>query len=511
VADVAALAVPGNRDELVSGLGRWLPRQRWFAGKARSLAGVEVADVVLWEGASVTVVGLLCDVAFTDGHHERYQVPLTDAPADADDRWVAVIGRAVRAADATAVPAAARLLAEVTLSPKGLITRAGATVVGRPVSDRDESGNGEGLGPARRLSAEQSNTSIIYGDRLILKLFRRLEPGINPDVEITRALTRAHFPHVPAQHGALELAAPDGSMTTLAVLSDFVAGGREGWELAVNEVIRLRDSPVGCALEDPTLHDALADLGRAVASMHTALRAAFGSRPATREDVVGWGADMRAQLDRVCATAERLAPEAAAAMLGRRSRLEARLEALLSGAIGGELVRIHGDLHLGQVLADADGRWQILDFEGEPVRSLEERRAPSAALRDVAGMLRSFDYAAATGGVGGSGPPHGPRGVGGSGPPHGPGGVGGAEDGALPEAVAAWRDEARRRFLDGYFAEAAGGGFLPEQEQVVAAQLALFELDKAVYELGYELANRPHWIAVPIGGMLRVLDSAAPG
>jgi maltokinase len=476
VADLAALAGRDGRAELASALAGWLPDQRWFAGKARTLAGVVVADAVLLEAGGQQVIDVVIDVAFDDGHRERYQVPL----AEAGQAPAAVEVGGLRAADATALPWAARLLAEATASSEARLSETGATVTGHPVT-----WGALRLGPARRLSAEQSNTSVVYGNDLILKLFRRLEAGVNPDVEVTRALTEAGFEHVPAQHGALELIAPDGSATALAVLSDFVAGGREGWELATAEVARLRDSPVGCALEDPVLHDALADLGRAVAGMHRALRSAFGARPLAAEDVAGWAPAMRTQLEGVVATAARLAPEAAAAVLERRGQLAARLDELLSTADGGELVRIHGDLHLGQVLLDPAGRWQLLDFEGEPVRSLAERRAPSAALRDVAGMLRSFDYAAASLAV----------------------------DGAVPEPVGRWRDDARRRFLEGYLDEARGvttadaAGWLPADDRAIRAQLALFELDKAVYELGYELANRPRWVPVPVKGILRVLDS----
>ena len=192
---------------------------------------------------------------------------------------------------------------------------------------------------------------------------------------------------------------------------------------------------------------------------------------------------MRAQADEVFATAERRAPDAAGTVLRRRDDVIARLDRLSDEKATGPLTRIHGDLHLGQVLLDAGDRWQLLDFEGEPAKPLEERRALNAPLRDVAGMLRSFDYAAASGS--------------------------GGDLAHVPEAAAQWRDIARSRFLDAYLEAAAGTEVLPDNDASVVAQLEAFELDKAIYELGYELANRPTWIPIPVGGITRVLDHQA--
>ncbi|MEX0660113.1 MAG: 1,4-alpha-glucan branching protein GlgB, partial [Egibacteraceae bacterium] len=344
-----------------------------------------------------------------------------------------------------------------------------AGVVGRPVE-----GGAVTIGEPRRMSAEQSNTSIVFGEELILKVFRRIETGVNPDVEVTRALTERGFTGVPRQHGALELVGAGGMGTALTVLSDFVAGGREGWALAVDDVARA----------DPqrsTVLPAVETLGAAIAAMHDTLAAAFGAVPAT-DGAGSWVTDMRAQAERVLDTASRVASAVAAPVLERQEELRARLHDLGPAAASGMAIRIHGDLHLGQVLADAQGRWQLLDFEGEPSRSLAERRRPNPPLRDVAGMLRSFDYAAATGNIGGP---------------------------LTPESVA-WRDEARRRFLDGYLGALVRQDLLPEDVEVWN-QLAAFELDKAVYELGYELANRPAWVPIPIGGIQRVLNRPTSG
>ena len=460
-------AIP-DRAELAAALAAWLPSQRWFAGKARTLRTVTLPDVAAVAGSGGTrLLDVLADVDFTDGHTERYQVPLAAPTADIPASLV--VGDS-GLADATAVAPAARLLAQLTLSPKKHRTDAGATVVGRPVDGQDVT-----LGDPRRLSAEQSNTSVVYGDSHILKVFRRVETGVNPDVAVTRALTEHGFGNVPRQHGALELLSGQGSATALAVLSDFVAGGQEGWALAVTDVARRADP--GSSPFLPTL----TDLGAAIATMHDTLAAAFGTGRAPG-DAATWMTGMREQAERVLATAARLAPGAARPVLERRGELLARLAQLAPHTAEGAAIRIHGDLHLGQVLRDPRGSWQILDFEGEPSRSLAERSTPSAPLRDIAGMLRSFDYAAATAAVGGP----------------------------LPPESEAWRDAARQRFLDGYLATVDRERLLPA-DTALHAQLAAFELDKAIYELGYELANRPTWVPIPVGGILRVLDDPTPG
>jgi trehalose synthase-fused probable maltokinase len=259
------------------------------------------------------------------------------------------------------------------------------------------------------------------------------------------------------------------------VLSDFVQGGQEGWALATADVAR----SVAGGAHDPARVERFAALGRAIADMHGALSRTLGWREAMPDDVTHWVETMHRQLRTVLATAERRAPEQAAPVLQRRDDIVDRIDRLSDDKATGPLTRIHGDLHLGQVLLDADGNWMLLDFEGEPAKSLQERRALNAPLRDVAGMLRSFDYAAAAGS--------------------------GGDLSAVPPVAEVWRDEVRQAFLSAYLDEAAQHDVLPH-DTAVDAQLDAFELDKAVYELGYELANRPGWVPIPVGGITRVLD-----
>jgi len=473
---LADLAGPAQHGAVAAMLLPWLPRQRWFAGKARSVATVSVHDEILLHGDDTVVLDALVDVEFDDGHRERYQVPLAAAAACSAQASPVGAVAGLDLVDATTDPDAARLLASLACDQTARLTGLGGRVSGRPGAG-DEALD---LPQPEVLRGEQSNTSVIFGQRAIVKLFRRLEPGQNPEVEITRALTWQGFPNAPRQLGALLLDDADGTSTDLAVLAEFVAGGRDAWRLATDDVARLVESPVACAMADSWLLERLGALGAAVADMHAALRDTLGSRPASPGDAARWVADMRQQVERVLATASARAAGTAAAVLQRRDELLERLTRLAHGGGDGMLTRTHGDLHLGQVLLDRHDRWQLLDFEGEPARSLAERRALHPPLRDVAGMLRSFDYAAAAGS--------------------------GGDLSAVGEAAAAWRDDARRRFLDAYLITAADHGLLPSDPDLVTTQLDAFELDKAVYELGYELGNRPAWAAIPVGGILRVLD-----
>jgi len=467
-----------RRGDVATAVAALLPSRRWFAGKARTVREVDVADVAVVD-ADVAI--LLVTVRYAAGTDERYQLPVTSrVPADvAEAEVVARLGDAVLV-DATAVQEGALAIAGLAASGERITTIAGRTVTG------SWEGGAELARPVRRMGVEQSNTSVVFGDRVVLKVLRRLEEDENPEVELTRALTRAGCDHVPAFRGAVSLQAHGGRVTTLAVLSDFLAGAREGWDLATQEAAALAaGGPRGGGGEPSGLSGRARDLGAAVEAVHAALQQALGAQHAAPSAAAAGVDAMRAQLDRVLAVAAARAPGPTAPVLAARERIAAALGAAAHVTDPGPLLRIHGDLHLGQVLLDAGGRWQVLDFEGEPARPLAERRAPASPLRDVAGMLRSFDYAVGHAVLTGAG--------------------------ARPDAahrLDAWRDGLRTAFLDGYLDAARAAGVLPGDEASTAALLAAFELDKAVYELGYELANRPDWVPIPVGGILRVLDRA---
>jgi maltokinase len=330
-------------------------------------------------------------------------------------------------------------------------------------------------GPGRLLGAEQSNSSLVFGNRLILKLFRLLEPGVNPELEVTRALAGAGFEACAAPLGWIE-----GLGSTLGILQRFYAGSADGWTLATERVADHYESEGGAPGNFAA--DAGA-LGRVTAELHAAMARALPKAAAGQPDLGRLRARLLGQLTQVVA----LVPELAA---HRQAIEEVYLKAEAAGGGSRHLQRIHGDYHLGQVLRN-DDRWIVIDFEGEPARSLEERRRLASPLQDVAGMLRSFDYAAFSPLVLGE-------------DPETPGPT--AEELARFEGpAAAWVEANRGAFLDGYWAVAGDPGLAGGDHELL---LRAFELDKAVYEVMYEARHRPPWLPIPLGGIRRLLGAS---
>ncbi|HEX6254631.1 MAG TPA: 1,4-alpha-glucan branching protein GlgB [Euzebyales bacterium] len=451
-------------------LATWLPRQRWFQGKNRAIADVEVVDRA---PLLSTARWMVIEVRY-DGHPtEWYQLVLVPVEGErrraggrgAESEAVEVDG--TRWADATADPVVLGELARLAGHGGDIPTDAGATIVGTPCAGGTVPADGRALG------VEQSNTSVVFGNEAVLKLFRRLDAGPNPDIELTAALTAAGCEDVPHQIGALALRGGDDELP-LGVVSRFVAGATDAWRLAVDDAVAARSADDAETTGVSTLHDRLAELGAATARVHAALADALPARAATDDDVRAWVDDVHDQIDEVLGSTSVDTLDAAT--------LHTAVDEIAAGISDpGDVTRIHGDLHLGQVLRSPDG-WQLLDFEGEPAAPPAQRRAPGPPVRDIAGMLRSFDYAAAT--AQWTARPD-----------------GGSAD-ALPASLTGWRDVARERFLEGY--EAADGRALDR------ALLALFELHKAVYEIAYERAYRPDWLDIPVGGVQRVIARAAP-
>jgi maltose alpha-D-glucosyltransferase/alpha-amylase len=375
--------------------------------------------------------------------------------------------------------------------------------------------------------AEQSNSSVVLGDRLMLKLYRRVEPGISPDLEIGELLTERGFQHAPPVGGALVYQFPNGEKGSAAILTAFVPNEGDMWAVTVGEVaaflersVVLPDAPppvpvttaalLELARTKPVLEaherigpylDTAALLGTRVGQMHLALGApttepAFAPEPFSglyarslyQSMRGGLHADLRLLEQRL----PRLPDAAAAAghaVLARAGELERRFAQLSGRGIGGQRIRIHGDLHLGQILST--GRdIVIIDFEGEPARALGERRLKRSPLVDVAGMLRSFDYAAAGSTV----------------RPDAPAGVREEDRVAIERWARYWAAHVSAAFLRGYRAATAGAPFVPANDEDWAMLLDAYVLDKALYELEYELNNRPEWVAIPIDGILRLLE-----
>ncbi|TMM15789.1 MAG: aminoglycoside phosphotransferase [Actinobacteria bacterium] len=329
------------------------------------------------------------------------------------------------------------------------------------------SGGRQQAARVRSVGAEQSNTSMVYDDRLIMKLFRRLQPGPNPDVEVTLALDEVGFNHV-----AAPVAVWRRDPWDLALVQEFLAGGSEGWALALTSLRDLYASDPDTAPEAAggDFGDEARRLGEMTAKLHIALAEAFGRHPSQPDE---WARSIQHQLDAVPPSEGVTGPG-----VGRI------LDDLRAVGDPGLAIRLHGDYHLGQVMRGEVG-WYVLDFEGEPARPLAERREVRSPLRDVAGMLRSFQYATAL-----AAEERGPAGQ--------------ADVAGL---AVAWEQRNRRAFLDGYgsvgqLSELVPSG--PDFEVVLAA----FELEKAAYELCYELAYRPAWAHIPRQALDRLRGEA---
>ncbi|MGA4839519.1 maltokinase N-terminal cap-like domain-containing protein [Streptomyces sp. G45] len=445
-------------------LRAWLPRQRWFAGKGRPVTGFEPVAVteLLPPGADPGLLHLLVRVhqqmhqqthqqlappsagAERDHTADCYQL-LVGTRAELPPRLApALIGHVTSGAlagrtayEALGDPRLAALLLERLRIPGrlGVLRFARAERAELP----------PGLAP-RALGAEQSNSSLVYGDTLILKLFRRVVPGVNPDLELPLALAGQGCDRVPAPAAWLTADSGGAEPLVLGVLQPYLSGATDGWELALRSLSKGEDFTAEARA-----------LGRATAEVHAALAAALPTVTLGRAQVESLARGMADRLEAAARAVPALRPYA--------PRLRTAYEALADlGAAPGTAwtaQRVHGDLHLGQCLRAPDGTWSLIDFEGEPARPLAERRMPQPTARDVAGMLRSFDYAARS-----CRPP-------------------------APE----WSSACRAAYCTGY-ADVAGRD--PRTEPVL---LHAHETDKAVYEAVYEARHRPDWLPVPLAAL----------
>jgi maltose alpha-D-glucosyltransferase/alpha-amylase len=546
-APVPELAVEGGWRSCLEGKGRRdlesllldvLPARRWFGGKARTLRAVEIRETI---PLSADAVLALLRVDYAEAEAEHYALPLAFAPASDPER--------LERLRAEGAPLVARLESD---SPEGsglLYDPFGEAEISRQLLAAVERGErlrgernelaataspvfaeirGEGDLEPVPLRAEQSNSSVRFGDRLILKLFRKLEAGINPDLEIGRFLTeQTDFRHTPRVAGALEIRDRRYEPVTLGILQEFIANEGDAWSYTQDALGRFFDRvqldwgqggggavPVPAEpLIDLAEREMSADdferigtyvptvrlLGERTAELHIALASGRGKdfepepfselyqrslydsmRSLTKKN-------LRLLRQQLPALPEAARP-AAEWVLAAEDRLLDRFRRLTSRKLAAERIRTHGDYHLGQVLYT--GRdFVILDFEGEPSRSLSERRLKRSPMRDVAGMIRSFQYAAyvalfdeASAGV------------------------------APPEALPAlegwalhWERWVSAAFLDAYLQRVRGAEFLPSSREEREILLDCFLLEKAIYELGYELNNRPDWVRIPLQGIRQIL------
>ncbi len=531
---------------LEDALPAWLPRQRWFGAKSR---GIHKARVLDWAELPIATdesnagnghsALFFIQVEYADGPNDLYQLPLALSTGNAADELIAAYPQSVvttlASSKGPAVLHDASVREDLHAALLDLIaTDARLTLTSLEKPEKEGSLEARASSafpldtlhdqlPSRVGSAEQSNTSILYDDRYILKLFRRLQSGENPDVEIGRFLTEeTHFRRIPPFLGSIFVSQAEGKSSTIGMLSGLVANQGDGWQWFLEQLAEF--FPAVDGLPAPHQHgspsfssntstavsaeilahsgstlQAAALLGRRTAEMHLALATptknpAFGTEPMSSDDLAADAERIERQIQSVLeavkakmAVLNDSASDNAALLVSRRPALLARARALAAIPAAGQRIRIHGDYHLGQTLRTADhgGDFVLLDFEGEPARTLEERRKKQSPLKDVAGMVRSFSYVAfsaldqfqntraATG------------------------------TGANAWAIA-WQNAASAAFLDAYReAIAVNRNLLPPLPH--AAQLVNgYILEKALYELTYELNNRPAWLPIPLAGILNL-------
>ena len=422
----------------------WLAAQRWYRAKSRAVERVELTDAGEIAGSSGWL--LVLEATDADGNAAQYLVPAAldgealREPADGDGVWSALAGLML---------AGGEIAGDRGRWAFNPMPMAAERLRGHPLGSSSE----------RRLGVQQSNTSVALGDALILKVYRLVEPGMNPEVEMNEFLTDVGFRAAPVLGGSATYLV-DGDLHSAAMLQELVPSAGDGWSWMLGRLSDRADGPAEALA-------AVSEIGRLTAEMHAALASrpdqpGFPARPATGAELAGWERSAHLQLTTALSALEgeqhdrleRLAPAIAAGLEGIDSALHARVS------------RIHGDYHLGQLLRTTGG-FRVIDFEGEPARPLAERRAPASPLRDVAGMLRSLDYAS-----------HASEGP-----------------GAATGLGVAWLTEARASLLSGY------GGIKADDAPLLAA----FEIEKACYEVAYEANNRPDWVWLPLEALERQL------
>jgi trehalose synthase-fused probable maltokinase len=429
------------------GLERWVVAQRWFGAKAREV-NIEVRHAIpLADNPDLAVV--IVAARTHAGTHELYQLLV-----GIDENGLVL--------DALGEPDRARRFVEMLRD--GVQVERGPDRVSfnwtselAPLGDRPE---------VRSLRAEQSNSSVVIDERISLKVYRHIEAGDNPELELLRFLSKHGFTSIPTLAGWYEL---EGDLldATLGVAQSWVHG-KDGWDLVLDQL----------ATDPDDLVVRLGELGVVIGRMHATLASdatipEFAPEDPGDEALSLLTATIDEEIERVFLDL----PDhpSLAAIAGRGQDIRDRLRLMVQIGNGGRLIRHHGDLHLGQTIMSREG-WIVLDFEGEPARPLIERRRKQSPLRDVAGMLRSFAYAASASEL--------------------------LRGNRAPDG---WEHEAREAFLVGY-REATDMSLMPSGQGAMERLLGVFELEKAVYELRYEIQNRPDWVGIPVAGILRLLD-----
>ena len=479
----------------------YLMGRRWYAAKDSGVPNVGIANSILDCGEDAVI--LILDVAPECQPVRKYLLPVSvlwdaEAPASAilaevehdssrgvlvdafaDDRFIRSLVARIGAGD----DAGARKISGLVFRRSGLLNGI----------ERERAATAD----IERSTGEQSNTSVRVGG-IMLKGFRRLEPGIHPELEIGRFLTEvAGFRNAPALLGSVELIGPMGEgPTALCVLQALIPNQGDGWAYVLERMEIVSEEPDDRGRTEQQLLSLAHRLGQRTAELHHALSIdtddmAFASERVEADHLVEWTQAIRASVGFIFEALNQARPrlghasqQAADRLLRRRQDLLTRIGDLMPAKVDVKRTRVHGDYHLGQVLVAVDDVF-IIDFEGEPMRPLAERRGKHLPLRDVAGMLRSFQYAAASGARA----------------------VRTNED----AAIARLRACARRMsatFLDAYGQAIRGCPSFPADLDQATDLLRLFLIEKALYEIGYELAHRPDWVDIPLAGVLAIVDDA---
>ena len=502
-------------------LTAYLPLQRWFGAKQKTIQAVRLQEVGEWSSDGSRWLVAIVEVDLGDGQVERYFLPLTLSWGEDEERWNRLLPVTIAKVrhrshvgilyDAFADPAFCRAIIE------GMRTSASVPLGSNALRFSHTNAFDELVGDVsllttggeelmRRPPVEGTNTAMIVAERLFLKGYRRLLPGIHPEVEIGAFLTdAARFANIVPVAGALELETPDGTRMMLGVLQGFVQNQGDAWTQTVDQLARfLEEFRLGEAAPPAEASlDALAAraelLGQRTAELHIALAQssddpAFAPEPVTPKDLDSWRSGLEVEteetLDMLAARIDALQASSrvlAQQVLAMRKQLIASIRSLLPSTVAATRTRYHGDYHLGQVLISHND-FVIVDFEGEPARSLEERRAPHSPLRDVAGMLRSFGYAAhvALDRVDAEHDREGEQ---------------------LEARARAWRHRAEDAFLDSYLNVMRGQPGSPSTS-VSRKLIRFFTIEKALYEVRYELGNRPEWVRIPLTALVALSGAA---
>ncbi len=480
-----------TREAIAAAIGELDPvalaQRRWYAAKGESPSSARLAHAfALADDVALALVDLTVGT-----RTDRYAIPFVrregaaSEAAEGDGAWRAL---AAAIAGGRTIPAVA--------GDSGESASVEAALVCRPSPGLADAWDGplDGLAitPERPLGRDQSNTSVVLGERLLLKAYRRIQPGLNPDLELTAYLSEeAAFPGVPRLAGWAEVVSRDAGAATVAMLQVFVGHAEDAYEVTAERLAAMVGAPGTVSLEWAT--EVAEDLGTMVAGLHAALASPppdapdFASRPATHDELKAWRADALRQLGAAVTAVATVDPPAAEELRRESGAIAARLSRFEATVTAPLVMRIHADLHLGQVLVADDG-YRIIDFEGEPLRPIEDRRRPDSPLRDVASMLRSLDHVAR------SARRRAER----------------ANGGPLDRPgldVDAWIERARERFLAAY---ASGLRQAGSPIHLDLDLLDAFEVAKEAYEFVYAATVLPSWLWAPREGMRWLLARGGP-